>query len=503
MAMAQHRLPLIGALAAFAAVVSLTAMAASALGPPGPRRLPDPRQVLHATTSGLDWQPCGTGAECASLAVPLDYAHPKRKTIGVAVLRLPASDPSRRIGSLFMNPGGPGASAAEFVRQVAPALPAEIRARFDIVGVDPRGTGGTVPVDCHSNLDVFVAQDVTPDTPAERRQVDGTFKDFARTCEQNAREVLPFLSTENTARDMDRVREAVGDAQLTYVGESYGTYLGSLYANMFPKKVRAMVLDGAVDPKLNGFQSVRTQAVGFEKSLDAFLAQCSQDPACPFFNGGNAAGAYDRLEAQIDSQPLSGPNGRTLGPGEFSYAVPQALYGGENGYRQLAEALAAAQHGDETPLLALSDAYTGRHEDGSYDPLLQAYTAIGCLDGPSIGDTKAFQTAEPKLRSAAPRMGVSLLNQYLVCAHWPIPTVKRPGSLQAKGAPPIVVIGTTHDPATPFKSAQALSKELSPGVLLTVDGTTHTAFLRNGCVNDVVTRYVTELASPPAGTQCS
>jgi pimeloyl-ACP methyl ester carboxylesterase len=437
------------------------------------------------------------------LRVPRDYAHPKGKTIEVALLRMPATDPSRRIGSLLMNPGGPGAPGTQFVQQAAPAFPAELRARFDIIGFDPRGTGGTMPVDCHSDLDTFVAQDVTPDTPAERKQVDGVFKEFARACGRFNRDVLPYISTANTARDMDRIRQAVGDDQLSYIGLSYGTYLGALYADFFPKKVRAMVLDGAVDPRRNGLQFIRDQAVGLEQSLDTFLTRCSEDPACPFFNGGDAAGAFDRLAAQIDAQPLPAASGRMLGPGEFDYGVIQTLYAGDAGYSRLVDALGAAQQGDPAKLLALADEYTGRHDDGTYEPLLQSYTAISCLDGPRVGDVKAFRAAEPKLQAAAPRLGVAILNQYLACAHWTVPAVKRSGSLRAQGAGPIVVVGTTRDPATPFKSAEALSKELSSGVLLTVDGTRHTAFPLNGCVNDVVTRYLTELSPPPAGTRCA
>jgi pimeloyl-ACP methyl ester carboxylesterase len=486
------------ALGALALVAALSAGSSAAASVAHTRASALPAQ---GTSAGLNWQPCADG-ECATLQVPLDYSHPKRKSIDVALFRIPATDPSRRIGSLIMNPGGPGEPGTEFLRMAAPAIPAEIRARFDVIGIDPRGTGGTIPVDCHSNLANFVAQDVTPDTPAERTKVDNAFKQFARACGQNNRGVLPFISTENTARDMDRVRQALGDAQLTYVGLSYGTYLGTLYANLFPKNVRAMVLDGAVDPKLNGVQFVRAQAVGFEQSLDSFLSQCSQDPSCPFSNGGDAAGAFDRLAAQVHAQPLVAPNGRTLGPGEFYYAVPQALYSGANGYQQLADALAAAQQGDATKLLALSDEYTGRHPDGTYDPLLQSYMAISCVDGPRIGDANAFRAAEPKLRAAAPRFGVAELNQYLACAYWPVRPVKRSASLRAEGAPPIVVVGTTHDPATPYNSAEALSKDLSSGDLVTVEGTRHTAFLFNGCVQGVVTTYLSDLTAPPPGTRC-
>jgi pimeloyl-ACP methyl ester carboxylesterase len=304
---------------------------------------------------------------------------------------------------------------------------------------------------------------------------------------------------------MDRIRQAVGDKKLTYLGYSYGTYLGTLYAKLFPNKVRALVLDGAIDPNLSAVDVGAQQAAGFERSLDAFLADCSANRRCSFYNAGDSAGAFDRLSAQVDAQPVPAGNGRTLGGGEFDLGVAQALYSGTEGYTRLEQALAAAARGDGSRLLALSDEYTGRHDNGSYDSSQPAFWAIGCRDGPSVGGPDAYAAAEPQFSAAAPRVGVALLNAGLICAYWPVPPVANKAPIHVDGTPPILVIGTTNDPATPLKWAQGLAQELSSGVLLTAEGTQHTAFVTafNRCVDDHVVTYLVDLRPPPDGTTCA
>jgi pimeloyl-ACP methyl ester carboxylesterase len=458
-----------------------------------------------APSSKLDWKRCGADSECAKLTVPLDYEHPKNgKTIKVAVLRVPATDRKNRIGSLLMNPGGPGAPGAEFAREFASVMPDELRERFDIVGFDPRGSGDTAPVRCQDNLDGVFSADYSPDSSAERDELATRLQELAQSCQERSGEMLPFVSSESTVRDMDRIRRAVGDEKLTYVGYSYGTYLGTLYAKLFPKKVRALVLDGAIDPNLSAVEIGAEQAGGFERSLDAFLANCSQNRRCPFYNAGDSAGAFDRLAAQVDGQPLAADDGRTLGGGEFDLGVAQALYSGEEGYPQLEQALAAAARGDGDRLLALSDEYTGREEDGTYDSSQPAFWAIGCRDGPAVGGPDAFAAAEPQFRAAAPRVGVSLLNAGLICAYWPVPPVRSLAPFRIDDLPPILVIGTTNDPATPLKWSEGLAQEISSSVLLTAEGTQHTAFVTafNGCVDDKVVTYLVDLQPPPDGTKC-
>ena len=458
-----------------------------------------------APGSKIQWKGCGDGNECGKLTVPLDYDHPEDgRTIKVALLRVPATDKKKRIGSLLLNPGGPGAPGTQFARDFATVLPDELRQRFDVVGFDPRGSGGTSPVRCEDNLDGVFSADYSPDTPAERTDLDNRLQQLAQSCEARSGKVLPYVSSESTVRDMDRIRQAVGDKKLTYVGYSYGTYLGTLYAKFFPTKVRALVLDGAIDPNLSAIEVGAEQAGGFERSLDAFLAQCSQNQRCPFYSGGDAAGAFDRLAAQVDARPVPAGQGRTLAGGEFDLGVAQALYSGTEGYSRLEQALAAAARGDGERLLALSDEYTGRHEDGTYDSSQPAFWAIGCRDGPAMGGPDAYQAAEPQFAAAAPRVGVALLNAGLVCAYWPVPPVPSVAPVQIDGTPPIVVIGTTNDPATPLKWAQGLAGEISSGVLLTAEGTQHTAFVTafNRCVDDDVVQYLVDLEPPANGTKC-
>lgn len=458
-----------------------------------------------APSSKLQWKRCGGGNECAKLTVPLDYDHPDNgRTIKVALLRVPATEKKKRIGSLLVNPGGPGAPGTQFARDFASMVPEGVRQRFDIVGFDPRGSGGTSPVKCEPDLDGVFSADYSPDTPAERVDLDNRLQQLAQSCEARSGDVLPYVSSESTVRDMDRIRQAVGDKKLTYVGYSYGTYLGTLYAKMFPTKVRALVLDGAIDPNLSALEISLEQAGGFEQSLDTFLAQCGQDRRCAFFNGGDAAGAFDRLAAQVDAQPIAAGQGRTLSGGEFDLGVAQALYSGKEGYSRLEDALAAAARGDGERLLALSDEYTGRQENGTYDSSQPAFWAIGCRDGPSLGDANAYQAAEAQFRAAAPRVGVALLNAGLVCAYWPVPPVPSVAPVQIGGTPPILVIGTTNDPATPLKWAQGLAQDISSGVLLTVEGTQHTAFVTafNRCVDDHVVTYLVDLRPPPNDLKC-
>ena len=459
-----------------------------------------------ASAPKLDWKRCGDGSECAKLTVPLDYEHPDNgKTMKVALLRVRATDRKQRIGSLLMNPGGPGAPGTEFARDFAGALPDELQERFDIVGFDPRGTGDTHPVMCRDNLDNIFSLDYSPDTPEERASLDTSLQQLAQDCEQRSADVLPYVSSENTARDMDRIRQAVGDKGLTYVGYSYGSYIGTLYARLFPKKVRALVFDGAIDPNLSGIEIGVEQATSFERSLDEFLAQCSRNNRCPFYNAGDSADAFDRLAAQVDARPLPARGGRTLGPGEFYSGVWQPLYAGEEGYAQLEQALAAAQRGDGTRLLALSDQYTRRRADGTYASTHQAFWAIGCRDGPSTGGPDEYLVAESQFRAAAPRLGVALLNAGLICAYWPVPPVQSPAPINIDGTPPILVIGTTNDPATPFKWSEGLVKEISSSVLLIAEGTQHTSFVTafKSCVDNKVVKYLVDREPPATGTRCA
>jgi pimeloyl-ACP methyl ester carboxylesterase len=458
-----------------------------------------------APHSTLRWTACGDSVECARLKVPLDDTVNGGPTISLAIARVRARDPQRRIGSLLVNPGGPGASGIQYLRDNARALPAVIRDRFDLVGFDPRGVGGSAPVECTPTLDPLYNLEFAPHNDVARQALEAGVRAFVAQCVANAGAELPYISTARAARDLDRIRAALGDTRLTYLGYSYGTYLGAIYADRFPTHVRALVLDGAVDPALDAAAQQVQQAQGFEHALDQFLQSCSTDTTCAFHRNGNPAAAYDALRARLDTSPIpaSGAGkGRTLNATEFDIGVTQFAYFGRSAWPDLARALDAADTGDGTAMLDSSDLYTGRHPNGTYGQDQDAFIAIGCLDGPDVGGLTGMRAIEELAARAAPRVGRSVVNNSLACAVWPVP-VQTPPVPHAVGAGPIVVVGNTDDPATPYAWATALSHELQSGVLLTVQSAAHTAYASgNSCVDTAVDRYLVEGRAPAPRTHC-
>jgi pimeloyl-ACP methyl ester carboxylesterase len=491
-------------IAVVASVALVVAVVAGAMVP-APEAGAATRAASPAPSAGtLQWRPCGS-AQCATLTVPLDELHPDSRTIGLALVRIPARDPGHRIGSLLINPGGPGASGVSFTRSAADSFPSEIRDRFDIVGWDTRGVGRTA-IRCDDNLDSYYSLDFAPETDAERAALVAGVQRLVDSCEASSGDLLPYLSSEYTARDMDRIRAALGDPKLTYLGFSYGTYLGTLYARDFPHNVRALVLDGAIDPAISASDQQVQQAVGFEQSLDQFLKACAGDSNCSFNRDGKSPDAYDALRARVEAKPIPGrrsDRGRQLGGTEFDIAVTQALYAGSNAWPTLAQALDRADRGDPTELFALSDEYTGRSSDGTYDAIDDAFFAIGCPDGPPMGGLAGMRQIEDRAAVAAPRLGRSIVNNSLACAIWPVQPTAAATPIHAPGTPPIVVIGTRHDPATPLRWAQGLARELDRGVLMTARGSRHTAFAAgNSCIDDHVVTYLVDRKPPKNGTAC-
>jgi pimeloyl-ACP methyl ester carboxylesterase len=479
-----------------AVAVLLAAAAPAASAAPKPPRAP----ALH-------WTSCGKGFECSRLRVPLDDVLLGGPTISLALARLPATDPQHRIGSLLVNPGGPGASAVQFLETDAKAsLPAAVRARFDIVAFDPRGVGGSAPVQCESDLDPLYSLAFAPMSDAARQALVAGVDSFVAQCKARSGPELPYVSSQRAARDMDRVRAALGDSKLTYLGYSYGTYLGALYADQYPTRVRAMVLDGSVDQALSATVQEVQQAQGFERDLDLFLQTCSTDPSCTFHRSGDSAAAYDALRARVEQHPIAASgagDGRVLDATEFDIGVTQFLYAGRSAYPDLAQALDNADHGNGTLLLQSSDEYTGRRPDGSYDQSsLAAFLAISCLDGPDVGGLAGLRAIEDQAAAVAPRLGRSVVNNSLACAVWPVPT-QTPPVPRAAGAAPILVVGNTDDPATPLTWSQGVSRELQSGVLLTVRSAQHTAYgSGNSCVDALVNRYLVDRVAPAPGTRC-
>ena len=452
------------------------------------------------------WSDCGKGLQCADIRVPRDYDAPSKGYLTIALARLPASDPKDRIGSLVVNPGGPGGSGVEFVRGAAEEgiFPTALRKRFDIVGFDPRGVNASSAIRCIDNLDPQARLDPSPDDPEELEELVDSAREYAAECGKRNDATLPYLSTDAVARDLDLIRQAIGDKKLSYLGFSYGTLIGSLYAERFPERIRAMVLDGAMDPSLDLEHFRAGQAAGFEKSLTAFLDDCAAKERCDFHAGGKPRAAFDSLMAKIEAKPLPASfdrERRPVGPFVASYAVLAALYDSAS-WPALAQALEVARQGDGSLLLRISDPYQGRNPNGSYSNQHDAYTANTCLDFAAPKDVGTYSAWAQRLKKAAPHFAGLIAYNDLACTFWPIPAERTPGLVAATGAPPIVVVGTTGDPATPYAWAQALANELDSGVLVTREGEGHTAYLANSCIQRAVDEYLLGLTPPKAGLTC-
>lgn len=460
--------------------------------------------ATSSARSALRWKACGGGFECAVLTVPVDATSPE-PTLDLAVIRVRARDAEARIGTLVINPGGPGVPAVDYLRSAASSLPAEVRDRFDLVAFDPRGVGGSGPIECTDSLDSIFDQSFEPATAAQRSALVAAVTSLVQQCATRNATLLSHVSTADAVRDLEALRAALGDRRLNFVGYSYGTFLGASYADAHPDRVRAFVLDGPVDPSMSARAVTLGQARGFEHALDDFLADCSARRSCTFHHGGDAEGAYDALRAAAARTPLAttGADGRTLNQTRFDAAVLQQLYLGRAAWSGLAAALAEAEAGDASTLLAGADAFVGRADDGGDDHVLESFWAVSCLDGPVVRGVDAAAALEREAVDVAPRLGAFIVNNSLPCSVWPVSAEAPVGPLTAAGAPPILVVGTTEDPATPLSQARSLSTALERGRLLVVEGEQHTSFNSgNGCVDAIVTRYLVEQRVPRAGIRC-
>ncbi len=463
---------------------------------------PTPTPTLTPTVA---WQPCEgqDRFECATVPVPLDHDDPDGDTIDIALIRLPAPAAARRIGSLVVNPGGPGASGVEFVREAGiDVMPAEVRARFDIVGFDPRGAGQSRPVTCASASREFIAHDLDPDDGSETSTVLAAAEAFASSCGTASGQLLPHVGTRNVAKDLDAIRLALGDHELTYLGYSYGTRIGAAYAEQFPENVRALVLDGAVDPSLDLVGYVRAEAQTIEDALEEFLSACVEEVRCELSEDQATLGAFDALMADLETRslpaPYLGPD-RRLEPGRASLAVLGFLRN-RSTWPMLYAALAMAFAGDGSILAAAFEPVADEAQSLTDDfaPLM----AVNCRDvpGPTAQDLPSL--AE-ELETVAPRFGPVSLFLHSPCAFWPVEAEGQARPVTAPGAPPIVVVGNKGDLVTPFAWSESLAAQLESGVLLTRDGDRHTAFGgENVCTDRAVIRYLIDLIPPDPTRAC-
>lgn len=448
-------------------------------------------------TPTLTWTPCGTGLDCTTLDVPYDYFRPTIGTFHLKVARHRAAMPSKRVGAMLTNPGGPGFGGLYLIENATGIFSESLLDRYDIVSWDPRGTGTSTPaVDCITDYDRYFAVDPIPaDAAAEQRLVDLS-KEFGATCQKNSGSILPYISTQDSARDMEMLRRALGEDKLAYLGFSYGSELGAVWATMFPSTVKAAVLDGAADPNADAMQGTIDQAKGFEIALDAFLADCSKK--CTFSGKRDPGEAFDALMKQIHDHAYPTAAGRpALNLGITYTGVVNALYS-QQLWPALDAALTAAGKGDGGGLLRLYDEYFQRKDDGTYGNELEAFLAISCLDDRGPDSVAGVDAYNSELAKVAPRLGPSFEHSY-ACVFWPVPSVPKITST-GKGAGPIVVIGTTNDPATPFESSQRMARALEGGVFVKVVGNGHTGYAQSECVQGIVDRFFVD-GQPPATDQ--
>ncbi|MBL1085662.1 alpha/beta fold hydrolase [Streptomyces actinomycinicus] len=474
-----------------------------------------PSGLMPYYSQRLHWRDCGVpGFQCTTMKAPLDYAEPEGASIRLAVARKKATGKEKPLGSLLVNPGGPGGSAVDYLQQYAGVgYPEEVRARYDMVAMDPRGVARSEPVECLDGrqMDAYTQTDTTPDDTRERDALVTADRKFAESCGAHSARLLRHVSTVEAARDMDILRALLGDPKLNYVGASYGTFLGATYAGLFPERVGRMVLDGAMDPSLDARRLNLDQTAGFETAFQAFAKDCVRHSDCPLGGKGTTPEqAGDHLKAffrQLDARPVPAhdKDGRKLTEALATTGVIAAMYD-EGAWEQLREALALAmKEKDGSGLLALADSYYERDAKGHYSNLMMANAAVNCLDlPPAFTGPEDVEKALPEFEKASPVFGSGLAWAALNCTYWPVRATGEPHRIEAKGAAPIVVVGTVRDPATPYRWAQSLARQLSSARLLTYDGDGHTAYGRgSACIDSAINTYLLHGTPPPAGKRCS
>ncbi len=452
----------------------------------------------------LAWTNCGDD-RCTTVEVPVDYAEPAGETLRLAVRRVPATGDGGQV--IFANPGGPGGSAQDFVGFLASELPSELRKSHDVVGVDPRGVGESTPLQCLSDeaFDTFIDTDPDPDDAAGIAALTSAVRGMGEACEQNSGALAAHVSTEEAARDQDVVRALLGQQKMIWFGFSYGTQLGATYADLFPEKVGRMVLDGAVDVTLDAVDTGLGQAKGFQRALESYLEHCVEEGDCPVGDSVEAGmTTITDLMEQLSAEPLAVEGGRQLTEGRAFYGIAMALYS-EESWSYLTQALEGLVKDDGRILLLLSDAYFERKPDGSFaNNSGQVIYAVNCLDTDDAPGVAGTQAALPRFRAASPVFGAALGWGVMACHDWPIKGEHPQQAVTAAGAPPILVVGTTRDPATPYEWSEAMASQLQSGVLVTREGDGHTAYTSgNVCISKAVDAYLEDGTVPADGTVCA
>ena len=460
--------------------------------------------LLRFYEQQLAWTACTPGFDCTTVVAPLDWMNPADGEIELSVIRQRATS-GEAVGSLLTNPGGPGASGVQLIRDsIDFAVGEALQDRFDVIGFDPRGVGASTAVSCYGppELDAYLF-----DIPTDPRDTDVWAAEraewnaaFAEACEANSDGILPFITTDNSARDMDLLRAVLGDTELNYLGYSYGTFLGATYAKLFPDRVGRLVLDGAVDPAISNAAVSATQAVGFESALRAYMADCLAGSECPFRGSVDEAMAdLGTLLASVDRSPIAASDQRLLGADSLLTAIIAALYS-EDSWSFLTAALDDTLQGGADTAFQLADFYYGR-QDGVYlDNSTEAFRAYNCMDYPRESADEAAQ--EARIAAEAPTVAPYWSGPD-PCAVWVHSPTGTRAAITAEGAAPIVVIGTTNDPATPYEWSVSMADQLASGVLITRVGEGHTGYNKgNACVDAAVEAYLLDGSVPQDGLRC-
>lgn len=480
----------------------------------------DGRAVVAVPPPGtpIEWTKCQTArsdesripadAECGMLSVPVNYDDPDGDVARIAMIRFKAT--GEKIGSLIINPGGPGESGVEAAASVVRSLPESVRQRFDLVGFDPRGVANSTPaLWCNSDADNdrLRAEPQVDYSPEGIAEIERETKEFVQRCEDKmGKEFLANVGTVNVAKDLEAMRQALGDEKLTYLGYSYGTRIGATYAESYPDKVRAMVLDGAVDPNADPTEANVRQAAAFQTAFNDYAADCAKSPGCPL--GTDPAKANDVYHSLVDplvDKPLKTRDPRGLSYSDAIVGTILPLYSPDL-WRHLTQALNEMERGTGDTMLALADLYMGRDEQGHYNNSTDVRVAVNCVDKPAVTDRAKAAEEDRRVREAAPFMSYGEFTGHAplgTCAFWPVPPTSEPHELKVEGLPPTLVVSTTNDPATPYEAGVELAKQLG-GTLLTFQGTQHTVvFQGNRCVDDIAASYLVDLTVPPPDTTCS
>jgi pimeloyl-ACP methyl ester carboxylesterase len=492
------------------AVVSAVALTASGCILPVPggsqARQPSPEpgwtECSGEVRSLIGRVPSGYAYHCKTVTVPQDWNNKDNgKTLGIRVMRARSADQRNRIGSLLVNPGGPGGSGIDLAISLSVGLPTEITRSFDIIGFDPRGVGRSEPIKCFTgkDLDESFGSDPDPRTQGEFDAVVAMTRRMVESCASKYGPALSLFSTEQAARDMDQIRADLGEAKMTYLGYSYGTLLGATYAQLFPDKVRAFVLDGAVDPTMGTVEGSESQAKGFERAFSNFTAWCADNTSrCPI--GGDARTVVTKLMQEAETQPLAHRDGRKATPGWILWGVISSMYS-KSDWPQLGSALRKLDDGQPAEIFRLADDYAYRDSNGEYTNLFDANAAVNCADDGKPVTLDRIRALQGEWRDRYPMFGSALAVSLMTCALWPAERDPYPTGA-ATGAPPIVVVGTKGDPATPYEQTPKLAGMLGVGVVLTWEGEGHTAYPETRCITTAVNKYLLTATPPAAGTSC-